>query len=152
VGKLVLEVHRFPLEFTHLVEWLYLDPFHILHRRDEPRDSGDIRGIVGLSGHQRESDPDRLAERGQPLCEAKRRLEITAGHPAVGGGVGTLDIEEKEVDGRQVRLIDPIAQKSGRLDGRMQAHLLGALEDAAGEGKLHHWLAARYGEATAKLD
>ena len=56
------------------------------------------------------------------------------------------------VDHRQVPLVDAITQKSGGLNRRMQAHLLGARENLSGEGKLHHGLAARYGQTPAELD
>ena len=60
VEKLVFETQRLPLECPHLMEWLDLDPLDVFHRRDKASDAIDIRGIVGLSGYKRESDPYRL--------------------------------------------------------------------------------------------
>src|SRR6187399_3359352 len=60
IEKLVVEPDRLPLEGAHLVERLHLDPFDVLHRRNEPGDALDVGGIVGLSGDKREADPRRL--------------------------------------------------------------------------------------------
>ena len=68
---LVVEAHRLPLEFTHLMERLHLDPFDVLHGCDESGDTIDVRGIVGFAGNQREANPNRLGERGKPLGKAK---------------------------------------------------------------------------------
>src|SRR6476620_12383514 len=76
IDKLVVEPQRLPLESAHLMERLYLDPLDVLHRRDEPRDTVYIGGIVGLAGNEREADPHRLRQRSQPLGEAHRRREI----------------------------------------------------------------------------
>src|SRR4029077_468339 len=61
VGAFVLEVHRLPLEGTHLMEWLDLDPFDIFHRGDKFGDAFDIRRVIGLARYQRETHPGRLA-------------------------------------------------------------------------------------------
>src|SRR5438552_3121963 len=42
---LVFEVHRLPLECSHLVERLHLHPLDVLHRRHEPRDRLDVGGV-----------------------------------------------------------------------------------------------------------
>src|SRR3954454_24321107 len=60
ISQLVFEIQGLPLEFTHLVERLHLDPFDVLHRRHESGDSLDVGGIVGLARNQREANPDRL--------------------------------------------------------------------------------------------
>src|ERR1043166_2506939 len=71
----------FPFERAELMERLDLDPFDVLHGRDEPRDPVDIGGVVGEAGHQREPHPDRLADRRQPPGGAPRGGR----HPAGGG-------------------------------------------------------------------
>src|SRR3954454_3880883 len=43
---LVVEAHRLPLEGTHLMKWLDLNPFHVLHRRHEACDTLDVGRIV----------------------------------------------------------------------------------------------------------
>ena len=88
--------------------------------------------------------------RSQAFGEAKRRRDVAAGGSAVGFGIRALDIEENEVDLGQVGFVRAIAQKSGGLDGRVQAHLLGAGEYPPGESALHHRLATRYGQPAAQ--
>src|SRR4051794_27109920 len=53
VGVLVLKSHRLPLEGAELMEWLNLDPFHILHGCHKAGDCLDVRRIVGEAWHQR---------------------------------------------------------------------------------------------------
>ena len=69
----VFETDRLPLERTHLMEWLHLDPLDVFHRRNEPGNAVNVRRIVGCARHQREADPDRLGQRSQALREAQRR-------------------------------------------------------------------------------
>jgi hypothetical protein len=60
IEELVFETQRLPLECPHLMEWLDFDPLDVFHRRDKASDAIDIRGIVGLSGYKRESNPHGL--------------------------------------------------------------------------------------------
>src|SRR4029079_2886392 len=46
VGAFVLELHRFPLESTHLVERLHLYPFDVPHGRDKFGDAFDVFRVV----------------------------------------------------------------------------------------------------------
>src|SRR5262249_38132645 len=46
IGVLVFEIHRLPLKLAHLVKWLNLDPFDVLHRRNEFGDAIDIGRVV----------------------------------------------------------------------------------------------------------
>jgi hypothetical protein len=64
VEELVLETHGLPLEQTHLVERLNLDPFDVFHGRNEPSYAVDIRRIVGFAGNKREADPGPFRQRG----------------------------------------------------------------------------------------
>src|SRR5262245_31709500 len=46
VGAFVIELHRLPLERTHLMEGLDLHPFDVLHGCDEFRDAFDVLRVV----------------------------------------------------------------------------------------------------------
>ena len=50
----------------------------------------------------------------------------------------------------QIVVVGPVAEKSRGLDRGVQAHPLGAGEDPAREGHLHHRLAARDRQAAVK--
>src|SRR5258705_11570663 len=60
IEKFVVEPHRRPLEGTHLMERLYLDPLDVLHRRDESSDAVDVGGVGGLAGGEGGAEPHRL--------------------------------------------------------------------------------------------
>src|SRR5262249_36904458 len=62
IGVLVFEIHRLPLELAHLVKWLNLDPFDVLHRRNEFGDAIDIGRIVGKPRHKGEAYPYGLVQ------------------------------------------------------------------------------------------
>ena len=140
---LVFEIHRLPLEGAELVERLHLDPGDVLHRRDEAGDAVDVGGVVGRARYQGEADPGRLAERRKPFGEPQGRGEVAAGDGLVGVRIRALDVEQDEIDHREVVVVGPVAEEAGGLDRGVQAHFLGAGKDAAGEVALHHRLAAR---------
>ena len=146
----VVELHRLPFELAKLVEWLYLHPLDILHRGDEPGYAIDVGRIVRKSRHQRESHPHALAERGEPLGKPQGRRQFPAGDVAIGLRIRTLDVEQDKIEIGQISVVGLGAEISGRLDGRMKAHLLGRSQYPPGEGKLHHRLAARDGQAAIK--
>jgi hypothetical protein len=49
------------------------------------------------------------------------------------------------------RIVGAISEKPGSLYRRVQAHVPGAGEYSSGECKLHHGLAARYRQASARV-
>src|SRR3954454_16605062 len=53
IGVFVVQIHGLPFEGTELMEGLHLDPLDVLHRRDEFRDTLDIRRIVSQPRHER---------------------------------------------------------------------------------------------------
>src|ERR1700722_1880330 len=130
---------------------LHLDPLHVFHGSDEPGNTVDIRWIVGFAGNEGEPDPDRLGERSKALPQAQRGGKIPASHAAIGVRIRALDVEQNVVNRRQVRLIRTIAQKSRRLDRRVQAHLLGPGKYSSGKGKLYHGLSARNRQTSAQV-
>jgi hypothetical protein len=101
IGVLVFKVHCLPVECAELVERLHLDPLDIPHGSDKSRDPVDIREVVGEAGHKRESNPYRLAERGQSLGEPKGRREFSPSHRTVRLWIGALDVEHLEIKAGQ---------------------------------------------------
>ncbi len=91
------------------MERLNFHPLDVLHGRDKFGDALDIRGIVGLAGHEREPYPRRLADRGEALRKPQRRREIAAGDLAIGVGIRALDVEQDQIDDRQVGIIGPVS-------------------------------------------
>ena len=63
------QAHRLPLEGAELVERLDLHPLDIFHGRHKSCDAFDIGRIVGMTGHQREANPDRLAKLREPFVQ-----------------------------------------------------------------------------------
>src|SRR6185369_1647902 len=150
IEKLVVDPHRLPLEGTHLVERLHLDPLDVLHRRDKTSDAVDIGGIIGLAGDEGEADPDRLGQRSKSFRETQRWREVAACHPTIGIGIRTLDVEQHEIDVRKVAFVGATPEKPRGLNGGMQTQFLRTGEYPPGERKLHHRLAAGNRESPTK--
>ena len=146
----VFKAHRLPFECAKLVKRLHLDPFDVLHGSDKSSEAVDVRRIIGKTRHKGESHPNGLSDRGKPFGKSQRGREVPTGHGAVGLWIGALDVEQDEIESGEVPVVDAIAEKTRRLDRRMQAHLFGTGQDPACEGELHHRLAARDGQAAVK--
>src|SRR5579862_3392794 len=78
-GQFVVEVQRFPLESTKLMERLYFDPLDVLHRGDKPGNARDVIGIVGQSRNEREAHPHWLARLRQTLGKANGGSQVAPG-------------------------------------------------------------------------
>ena len=70
--------------------------------------------------------PYWLSNRRQALGKAQRRSQIPSGDRPICSWVRALDIEQDEVEDRQLSLVGAIAEKARGLDGGMQAESLGA--------------------------
>src|SRR5262249_39422996 len=142
VSVLVFEIHCLPLELAHLVERLNLDPFDILHRRDEFGDAIDISRIIGESRHEGEAYPHGLVQFRKAFGKAQGWRQITAGDRLVRVGVRALDIEQNQIENPKIGLVYAVTEKTGSFDRRMQTHVLRAGQDALSKGKLHQDLTA----------
>ena len=71
---------------------------------------------------------------------------MTACHAPVRVGIRTFDVEQHEIDVRQVAFVGTIPQKPRGLNGRVQAHCLRSGKYPTGEFDLHHRFAAGNGE------
>src|SRR4029079_16194189 len=147
---LVLKLHRLPFERAKLMERLYLDPLDILHRGNEPSDLIDVGGIIGESRHQCEAHPYRLADCGQPLGEAQRWRQIPGGRGAIGFRIPAFDVQQHEIEAREIAVVGAVTEKARCLDRRMKAHLSGRSQYSPGEAELHHRLSALDGEAAVE--
>src|SRR5579864_7192437 len=143
IEMLVREVHRLPLEGAELMKRLHLDPLDVFHRCDKPRDTVDIRGVVGDARHQRKPHPYRFANRREPLGKTQGWCELTPGHFAIGVRIRTLDVEQHQIEAGQYFNNTTTTEKSRCLDGGMKAHLLGRGKDSPREVDLHHRFSAR---------
>ena len=66
------------------MEWLDLNPFDVLHGRDEFGDAFDIRRIVSLAWHQCEANPRGLADRREAFGKPQGGGQIAARDLAIG--------------------------------------------------------------------
>ena len=99
--------------------------------------------IVGQARHQHKADPDRLADRRQPLGEFNSRANVLTHGSAIGRRIPGLEVEQHEVDLAEIVVIGPRAEKTRRVQCGVKPHALGGCKKAFCEMHLHQWLSAR---------
>ena len=132
-------MERQHVDMLHRVSEALADPCHVL----------DVLLAGGEPRNQHETHPDLLAGPGQALPEVDGRLQYTACHLVVSLLVTGFDIQQTQIDivKHLVRVIR--VQKAGGIEAGMHAHLLGRMEYARDECRLHHRLAAGERDAAA---
>ena len=95
---LVVEAHGLPLERTHLVERLDLDPFDVLHGRHETGDALDIGRIVGEPGTRVKRTQTGFDSAARRSAKRKRGRQVPSRHTLVSRGIRTLDVEQNKID------------------------------------------------------
>src|SRR5262249_25061963 len=126
-----------------------LDQFDVAQGRHETGDGPDVGGIVGEAGYQDVADPDRLADRREPLGETQRRCEVGTGDTTVCVWVARFDVEQNQVDLLEIGIIRAGAEKARRIKRGVQAEPLRGREYTSREAALNKGLAAGYCQPSA---
>ena len=135
------------MSLAHLVE---AQDLHALERFEPRADVGHLLHVVvavGQARHQHEAHPHRPAERREPAGVVERRLERLARDLLVDRRIAGLDVEQVEIDRRELVVGELFAEAPRRVQARVQSELLAAPEDLHDERPLHHRLAARQRDA-----
>ena len=139
-----------PLRAPELVESQHVDVFDgPVEALADPGHVLDVLLQVGQPWHEHEPHPDLLAGLRQPPSEVDGGLQQPPGDLVVGLLVARLDVEQAQVD-----VVDHLVgvvgvEEAGRVEAGVHAHLLGRVEHARDERRLHHRLAA--GERDAAM-
>src|SRR6185369_11326649 len=134
----------FPFVLAHLMERQHVDALNISLLGAEGRNVSDIIRVIGQSGHEHKTHPDRTLARRQPASKSECWSVVFAGDISMPIGIPSFDVEQNEIDLFQFVVAQTISEKAVRIERRVDSHLFGGREQSHNKAVLHQRLASTY--------
>src|SRR5688572_13311445 len=117
-----------------------VDSFNIPEVRREVSDLRDVFSIVGQPRHQHEPQPDRSFPRSKAAGKLKNRTIVVSGKSTVPFRIPRFDVEQYEVDGKQVLVREVATEVAIGVQRGVNTHTLRRPEELRGKPMLHQRL------------